>query len=244
MPDTIEYDFQQAITLEGAVTVDVANVDPPSGPYEVEILSMRRVTKEGGKVTLRFGCVVAEDGPARGSAFEIVAGTDWTKDFNKRHITNLLVSVGANRDRLRGAFMLVPQMFVGRRAFVFVKPVPEGELDETGRPLRASKNFMTREEYLLAKKSAQLMQASAIPMQPVAPRPPVQAPVVQPAVVMQPVPVPMQPTTTTGAPVVTPPGATVQAPAPASNGAGLALVAPAAPASNLDLGGLFGPTGA
>jgi hypothetical protein len=153
-PDTIDF--------SGTPTVDVMQSDPPAGPYEVEILDVKQVTKEGegGKTTLRFS-VAPVEGDARGMPCQVVVGTDFSKPFNAGHLVNLLTGIlqkiGKTPEEIKVKLRAVslasiPAACKGKRAFIFVKSAPEGELDDRGYQKRADKNFISRDMYETAKK--------------------------------------------------------------------------------------------
>ena len=157
-------EFNQQVNLGGVGPVDVMQQDPPGGPYEVEILATRQVTKEGegGKTSLRYNVAVVEDGPAKGISTQVVIGTDWSKPFNVGHLKNCLLGLHnpagqfSNPEKLNAVVNVTPAMFKGNRAYIFVKSPPAGEVDEQGRPVRADKNFITREMYDAAKRAMTL----------------------------------------------------------------------------------------
>lgn len=152
-------DFVVPVNLTGSAPVDVMQQDPPAGPAEVEIFDVKLVTKEGegGKTTLRVNVTIIE-GPAKGLTTQVVIGTDWTKPFSVGHLMNLLHGLHdaqgrfADAAKLTGVMELKPSIFKGKRAYIYTKRPPEGEIDEnTGRPARANKNFVTKPQYEQAK---------------------------------------------------------------------------------------------
>lgn len=157
-------DFSVQVNLTGAGPVDVMQQDPPGGPYEVEILDARQVTseKEGGKTTLRFNVAIV-GGPSNGLSTGLVIGTDWTKPFNVGHLVNLLHGLHDANGRFvdpkkwQGVVDVKAGMFKGARAFIYVKAPPEGEInEETGKPARANKNFITKAMFDAAVKAQAL----------------------------------------------------------------------------------------
>lgn len=167
MADTVLVDFKDSVNLAGVEPVDVMFQDPPGGAYEVAVQTMRKVTKEGGKTSYRFGLGIVEDGPGKGIQTQAVIGTDWSKAFNLSHLMNALRGLHtpdgkyANPEQLKAGLDVSPALFVGKRAFILVKPAPAGEIDDLGRPALADKNFITREMYEQAKKLGTIPTARA-----------------------------------------------------------------------------------
>lgn len=167
MSETTE--FELVVPLTGVGPASVAFQDPPGGAYKVEIVGVKQVTKEeeGGKTNVHFQVIITEECDVKGFPTTIVQGTDWAKPFNAKLIHNLLSGMGFPSDKITGHLRLVPSNFIGKTAYMFVRPAPEGEVDEQGRKKWANKNFMTREEYEQVKRmavlAAQVMRSGAAP---------------------------------------------------------------------------------
>lgn len=217
MAETREFNIQ--VNVAGLGPVDVMMEDPSPGPHMMEILDVKMVTgeKEGDKNTLRFSVMDAEEGSiTRGISTMVVMGLDWQKEFNVRHIVNLLMGMGVKQDKLKGVIALSPANFIGKKVPVYVKAAPD-ELDELGRKRFANKNFITLDMYAAAKRSAAALGARI----PAANQPRVSQAANQ---VMSPV----APTVTT----------TTTIPATAANGPAMMPAANSAPV--VELGDLFG----
>lgn len=156
---------QQSMTvnLTGVAPVDVMMADPPGGPHEVEILAQRTETNpKNGKTSLRIAVVALDCGVQT----QVVIGTDWSKAFNLGHLRNLLGGLHDAQGRHLADEKLTGMVDVGAmlaaagkglRGYIYVKPPPEGEIDEeTGRAKRADKNFVTKSQFEAAKKAATL----------------------------------------------------------------------------------------
>jgi hypothetical protein len=128
----------------------------------------------------------------------IMIGCDAAKDFNVQHLVNCLLSIGCAPEKIQGVVQGIrPALFKGRPAFIFVKAAPEGELDEeTGKPKRDNKNFVTPQQYESLKKAEGMKSAAgangSLGLSPQR-QAPVQAPVQASAPTVQ---APMQPTIT------------------------------------------------
>jgi hypothetical protein len=149
----VEVDFGS-----GAKTRVIGQMDPPGGPYEVEILDSMQSTD--GKGTLRYSVVIVEDGPAKGMGTTVFIGTDFTKEFNKDHLANLFEGMGIEPSKLKGKISLKPETVKGRHAFLRVLPAPEGEVDDQGRKKLADKSFITKAQYLQEKKALAVVGAA------------------------------------------------------------------------------------
>ena len=164
MGDVTEFDIQ--VNVGNAGPVDVMMQDPSEGPHEITILDVKQTTKEGegGKTSLRFSVSDTEPGsPTFGTQTMIIIGTDWTKPFNLGHLVNSLLSIGANPEKIKGVIRVNPAIWRGKKAFMFVKAKPEGEVDDRGRRALADKNFITPSQYTAAKKVEALRGAAPAP---------------------------------------------------------------------------------
>ena len=162
------YDFTIQVNINGLGPVDVMMADPSPGPHMMEILDVKLVTaeKEGEKTTLRFSLMDVEEGSiTKGISTMCVLGTDWTKEFNVRHLVNLLMGMGAKADRLKGVVSLSAALLRGKRVPVYVKAPPD-ELDELGRKRFANKNFITLDMYEAAKRSMAALRTMPAANQP------------------------------------------------------------------------------
>ena len=144
----------------GPIPMDFNFTDPPAGPWEVEILSFEEHTSKKDTKCLKYGVSIV-DKDAEGIAFDIYMGLDWTKKGNTGHLANLLHGLHKGEkylsaEKLKGIKAINAGMFVGMRAHVNVKPAPEGEIDENGRPKLADRNFCSRDQFLAYKKAAEL----------------------------------------------------------------------------------------
>jgi hypothetical protein len=151
--------YEQTIDFgQGAVPVDVTMSDPPGGPYQVQILASKQVTNDkSGKTSNQVDVTIIEEGPAKGMTTRLFLGTDYSKPFNVGHVANLLLGCGVPRTALVGRVTLRPDMIKGRKCFIFVREPMDGEVDEeTGRPARANKNFITKEQYDQLRSAAAL----------------------------------------------------------------------------------------
>jgi hypothetical protein len=162
--------------------------------------------EKSGKTTYRFSVTDTEPGStSAGVQTMIMIGCDAAKDFNVQHLVNCLLSIGCAPEKIQGVVQGIrPALFKGRPAFIFVKAAPEGEVDEeTGKPKRDNKNFVTPQQYESLKKAESMKSvAGANGSLGLAARPaPVQAPVQAPAMTVS---APAQPT-------ITPAAGTVQA---------------------------------
>lgn len=160
MADTRDFSIQ--VNIQNLGPVDVMLDDPSPGPHMTEITDVRLVTNDNeggtGKTTLRFSVMdVEENSMTRGIITGVVIGTDWSKDFNTQHMVNLLLGMGANKDKVKGVVTLVPKNFLGKRCPIYVK-APPAEVDENGKRQFANKNFITLEMYEAAKRSRAAMQ--------------------------------------------------------------------------------------
>lgn len=174
---------QQSMTvnLTGVAPVDVMMADPPGGPHEVEILAQRTETNpKNGKTSLRIAVVALDCGVQT----QVVIGTDWSKAFNLGHLRNLLGGLHDAQGRHLADEKLTGMVDVGAmlaaagkglRGYIYVKPPPEGEIDEeTGRAKRADKNFVTKSQFEAAKKAMSL--GVVLPTATPAPKPATAAP--------------------------------------------------------------------
>jgi hypothetical protein len=139
----------------GVAPLDVTLEDPPTGAYEVEIEECRPLhNARTGKKSFRFDVRLVGDSPSRGVRTTVFIGTDFTKPFNAAHVANLCIGIGMPAEALHGLVKLKAQNFVGRRAFIYVREPRENEVDEdTGRPARGNRNFITREIYDRVRRS-------------------------------------------------------------------------------------------
>ena len=154
-------DFAIAVNINNLGPVDVMMDDPSPGPHMAEIVDVRQVTSDGeggtGKTTLRFSVMdIEETSVTRGIITGLVVGTDWSKDFNVQHIVNLLLGMGAARDKVKGVVTLTPKALIGKKCPIYVK-APPSEFDENGKRQYANKNFITLEMYEAAKRTRKAM---------------------------------------------------------------------------------------
>jgi hypothetical protein len=200
-------DFNDSVNVRGLGPVDVSMADPSPGAHTVLITDMWKESNEkSGKTTYRFSVTDTEPGStSAGVQTMIMIGCDAAKDFNVQHLVNCLLSIGCAPEKIQGVVQGIrPALFKGRPAFIFVKAAPEGEVDEeTGKPKRDNKNFVTPQQYESLKKAESMKSvAGANGSLGLAARPaPVQAPVQAPAMTVS---APAQPT-------ITPAAGTVQA---------------------------------
>ena len=158
-------DFAIAVNINNLGPVDVMMDDPTPGPHMVEIIDVRQVTSDGeggsGKTTLRFSLMdIEESSLTRGIITGLVMGTDWSKDFNVQHVVNLLLGIGAPKDKIKGVITLSPKARVGKTCPIYVK-APPAEFDENGKRQYANKNFVTPEMYEAAKRTRRGMAIPA-----------------------------------------------------------------------------------
>jgi len=158
-------DFAIAVNINNLGPVDVMMDDPTPGPHMVEIIDVRQVTSDGeggsGKTTLRFSLMdIEESSLTRGIITGLVMGTDWSKDFNVQHVVNLLLGIGAPKDKIKGVITLSPKALVGKKCPIYVK-APPAEFDENGKRQYANKNFVTPEMYEAAKRTRRGMAIPA-----------------------------------------------------------------------------------
>jgi hypothetical protein len=197
-------DFNDSVNVRGLGPVDVSMADPSPGAHTVLITDMWKESNEkSGKTTYRFSVTDTEPGStSAGVQTMIMIGCDAAKDFNVQHLVNCLLSIGCAPEKIQGVVQGIrPALFKGRPAFIFVKAAPEGEVDEeTGKPKRDNKNFVTPQQYESLKKAESMKSvAGANGSLGLAARPAaqvqasIQAPVQAPAAVVQ---APMQPTIT------------------------------------------------
>ena len=154
-------EFNVPVNLANASTVDVTDTDPPAGPFEVEILNQSLSTNEKNqKVSLRYNVVIVEEGPAKGLTTSLFVGTDFSKSFNVGHLMNLLHGLHTADgkfippEKVKAIGNITPELTKGKRAYIFVKVPPAGEIDEaTGKAARPDKNFIPPANYK-AQKSA------------------------------------------------------------------------------------------
>jgi hypothetical protein len=92
----------------------------------------------------------------------VVIGTDWSKSFNKGHLANLLIGMGAPQNSLKGNVKVRTEHFKGKKAYILVTAPPEGEVDDQGRKKFANKNFITATMYQNAKKVAAMSGGSVV----------------------------------------------------------------------------------
>lgn len=145
----------------GAQTRTIGFVDPPGGPYEVEILDS--IQNTDGKGTLRYNVVIVEEGQAKGIGTTIFIGSDFTKDFNRGHLANLFEGMGIDPSKLKGKISLKPETVKGRHAYIRVVPAPEGEVDDQGRKKFADKSFITKAQYQQEKRAMAVVGAASPP---------------------------------------------------------------------------------
>ena len=156
-------DFNLQVNVGNQGPVDVMMEDPCEGPHAVDILDVRMVTKEGegGKTSLRFSVADVEPGsPTYGVQTMVIVGTDFSKPFNLGHLVNALLSIGCAPEKIKGTITVNPTVFRGRRGFIYVKAPAQGEIDDSGRPMRSNKNFVTPAQYEAAKKIAAIKGAA------------------------------------------------------------------------------------
>jgi hypothetical protein len=158
-------DFAIAVNINTLGPVDVMMDDPTPGPHMVEIIDVRQVTSDGeggsGKTTLRFSLMdIEESSLTRGIITGLVMGTDWSKDFNTQHVVNLLLGIGAPKDKVKGVITLSPKALVGKKCPIYVK-APPAEFDENGKRQFSNKNFITPEMYEAAKRTRSAMRLPA-----------------------------------------------------------------------------------
>jgi hypothetical protein len=197
-------DFNDSVNVRGLGPVDVSMADPSPGAHAVLITDMWKESNEkSGKTTYRFSVTDTEPGsPTAGVQTMIMIGCDVAKDFNVQHLVNCLLSIGCAPEKIQGVIQGIrPALFKGRPAFIYVKAAPEGEVDEeTGKPKRDNKNFVTPQQYESLKKAESIKGASgangSLGLQPQAQRSAAPAAVQAPAAVVQPQ---AQPTITTPA---------------------------------------------
>jgi hypothetical protein len=151
------------VPVNGASPVDMMRQDPPPGAYEVEITATSDHTKKGdtsGKISYEFRFSIVEPCPAQGIGTSLYMGSDWTEPMNVGHFVNLYTGVMEHlgktpeeiKAKLAGTVQAPLSAFVGKHAFVIVKPVPD-ELDAQGRKKLADKNFVTKTQYVQLKKT-------------------------------------------------------------------------------------------
>jgi hypothetical protein len=199
-------DFNDSVNVRGLGPVDVSMADPSPGAHAVLITDMWKESNEkSGKTTYRFSVTDTEPGStSAGVQTMIMIGCDAAKDFNVQHLVNCLLSIGCAPEKIRGVVPgIQPALFKGRPAYIYVKAAPEGEVDEeTGKPKRDNKNFVTPAQYESLKKAESMKSAAgangALGLQPQVQRSAVQAAYQAPAAVVQPTP------------TITPPPAVVQ----------------------------------
>jgi hypothetical protein len=190
-------DFNDSVNVRGLGPVDVSMADPSPGAHAVLITDMWKESNEkSGKTTYRYSVTDTEPGsPTAGVQTMVMIGCDASKDFNVQHLVNCLLSIGCAPEKIRGVVQgICPALFKGRPAFIYVKAAPEGEIDEeTGKPKRDNKNFVTPQQYESLKKAESMKSvAGANGALGLTPRqtPPVQAsalaPIQAPAAVVQP----------------------------------------------------------
>ena len=163
MSDTRDFVIQ--VNINNLGPVDVMMDDPSPGPHMAEIVDVRQVTNDSeggtGKTTLRFSVMdMEETSLTRGIITGLVIGTDWAKDFNVQHVVNLLLGMGANREKVKGVITLSPKNLIGKRCPIYVK-APPSEFDENGKRQFANKNFITLEMYEAAKRTRAAMRIPA-----------------------------------------------------------------------------------
>jgi hypothetical protein len=163
MSDTRDFAIQ--VNINNLGPVDVMMDDPSPGPHMAEIVDVRQVTSDGeggsGKTTLRFSLMdVEENSLTRGIITGLVVGTDWSKDFNVQHIVNLLLGMGANREKVKGVITLSPKNLISKKCPIYVK-APPAEFDENGKRQYSNKNFITLEMYEAAKRTRIAMRVPA-----------------------------------------------------------------------------------
>jgi hypothetical protein len=161
MAELAEFNLQVNVGTQGPV--DVMMEDPCEGPHAVDILDVRMVTKEGegGKTSLRFSVADVEPGsPTFGVQTMVIVGTDFSKPFNLGHLVNALLSIGCAPEKIKGTITVNPGVFRGRRGYIYVKSPVQGEIDDSGRPMRANKNFITPTQYEAARKMAVIKGAA------------------------------------------------------------------------------------
>jgi hypothetical protein len=150
-------DFNDSVNVRGLGPVDVSMADPSPGAHAVLITDMWKESNEkSGKTTYRFSVTDTEPGsPSAGVQTMVMIGCDASKDFNVQHLVNCLLSIGCAPEKIRGVVPgIQPALFKGRPAFIYVKAAPEGEIDEeTGKPKRDNKNFVTPAQYESLKKA-------------------------------------------------------------------------------------------
>jgi hypothetical protein len=189
-------DFNDSVNVRGLGPVDVSMADPSPGAHTVLITDMWKESNEkSGKTTYRFSVTDTELGStSAGVQTMIMIGCDAAKDFNVQHLVNCLLSIGCAPEKIQGVVQGIrPALFKGRPAFVYVKAAPEGEIDEdTGKPKRDTKYFVTPQQYESLKK-AEGMKSAAGANGSLGLSPQRQAPVQAPAPTVQ---APMQPTIT------------------------------------------------
>ena len=156
-------DFNLQVNVGNQGPVDVMMEDPCEGPHAVDILDVRMVTKEGegGKTSLRFSVADVEPGsPTFGVQTMVIVGTDFSKPFNLGHLVNALLSIGCAPEKIKGTITVNPGVFRGRRGHIYVKAPAQCEIDDSGRPQRSNKNFITPAQYEAAKKMAAIKGAA------------------------------------------------------------------------------------
>lgn len=158
-------DFAIAVNINNLGPVDVMMDDPTPGPHMAEIVDVRQVTSDGeggtGKTTLRFSLMdIEEHSLTRGIITGLVIGTDWSKEFNTQHVVNLLLGMGANKEKVKGIITLSPKNLIGKKCPIYVK-APPAEFDENGKRQFSNKNFITLEMYEAAKRTRAAMRIPA-----------------------------------------------------------------------------------
>jgi len=145
--------FTENVNFAGVTPLNPARIDVATGAYTVKILDCEEATGRvgedgsGGKLSIRYQCMITEDGASKGLPLLIVIGTDWSKEGNKKHLFNCLVGTGVPPEALNGPKTIGNAHFVGKSAYVWVQAPPEGERDDQGRKPFGNKNFITREQY-------------------------------------------------------------------------------------------------
>lgn len=146
-PFTIAADFKGINPFD-----PTAFEEPPAGPHEVEILSAEQSTEK--KQSFFFNVRIKESGMTT----NIVVGSDMNKDGNRKHakalIVGMLQAAGKPATAADGPLQIPSDQFVGKTAFIYVKPAPEGEVDEQGRRPFANKNFISKDLFEKLKAQA------------------------------------------------------------------------------------------
>lgn len=140
------------------LTVNVAGVKPfepggvrlPEGGYTVKIVDtdLKAATDPTKRASLWFTVEVTEQGEYLGTKRNVIVGTDFTKDFHRKHFRALLMGVGANPQALDGGdLQLSSELFTGKQAYIYVETAAEGETRPDGKKAYDNVNFIAPSYY-------------------------------------------------------------------------------------------------